>query len=132
MQEERVKWREIIPVAFVAWLGALVEWVDFYTYAMVAKIIGQHYFPSHDPVASLLGAYAGLAIGFLFRPLGALLFGKIGDQFGRKMAFLSAVLLMLVGTLGMVPADSLFYYWTNTLNLPLFWELYSATTTRQQ
>ena len=100
MQEERVKWREIIPVAFVAWLGALVEWVDFYTYAMVAKIIGQHYFPSHDPVASLLGAYAGLAIGFLFRPLGALLFGKIGDQFGRKMAFLSAVLLMLVGTLG--------------------------------
>ncbi len=100
MHEEKVRWGEILPVAIVAWLGALIEWIDFYTYAMVAKIIGHHYFPSHDPVASLLGAYAGLAIGFFFRPLGALMFGKIGDQFGRKVTFVAAVSLMMIGTLG--------------------------------
>jgi CBS domain-containing protein len=62
----------------------------------VAKI----FFPSADPIASLLASFAALAIGFLFRPLGAILFGKIGDQFGRKVAFITAMSLMLAGTLG--------------------------------
>jgi len=57
-------------------------------------------FPSADPIASLLASFAALAIGFLFRPLGAILFGKIGDQFGRKVAFITAMTLMLAGTLG--------------------------------
>jgi MFS family permease len=99
-REERVSFREVIPVAVVAWTGALLEWVDFYVYAILAKILAKIYFPSHDPLASLLASFAALAIGFLFRPLGALLFGKIGDQYGRKIAFLVAVSMMMVGTLG--------------------------------
>ncbi|MGC9141926.1 MAG: MFS transporter [Caldimicrobium sp.] len=99
-REERVSFREVIPVAVVAWTGALLEWVDFYVYAILAKTLAKIYFPSHDPLAGLLASFAALAIGFLFRPLGALLFGKIGDQYGRKVAFLVAVSMMMVGTLG--------------------------------
>jgi len=99
-REERVSFREVIPVAVVAWTGALLEWVDFYVYAILAKTLAKIYFPSHDPLAGLLASFAALAIGFLFRPLGALLFGKIGDQYGRKIAFLVAISMMMVGTLG--------------------------------
>lgn len=100
MKEERAEFKQVLPVAIVAWSGALLEWVDFYIYAILAKVLAKIYFPSHDPLASLLAAFAALAIGFLFRPLGALMFGKIGDQFGRKVAFFTAISMMMVGTLG--------------------------------
>jgi len=66
MKQEEARFKEVLPVAIVSWTGALLEWLDFYTYAILAKILASHYFPSHDPIASLLGAYAALAIGFLF------------------------------------------------------------------
>jgi CBS domain-containing protein/sugar phosphate permease len=100
MKQEEAKFRDVLPVAIVSWTGALLEWLDFYTYAILAKILANIYFPSHDPIASLLAAFAALAIGFLFRPLGALMFGKIGDQFGRKVSFLTAITMMMIGTLG--------------------------------
>ncbi|MEN2986133.1 MAG: MFS transporter [Thermodesulfovibrionaceae bacterium] len=100
MQSQTMQWRQVLPVAAVSWSGALLEWVDFYVYAILAKILASIYFPSHDPIASLLAAFAALAIGFLFRPLGALMFGKIGDQFGRKIAFLTAITMMMIGTIG--------------------------------
>jgi MHS family proline/betaine transporter-like MFS transporter len=100
MKEERTEFKQVLPVAIVAWSGALLEWVDFYVYAILAKILARIYFPSDDPLASLLAAFAALAVGFLFRPLGALMFGKIGDQFGRKVAFFTAITMMMVGTLG--------------------------------
>jgi CBS domain-containing protein/sugar phosphate permease len=95
-----VTFRQVASVAAVSWAGALLEWVDFYTYAILAKVVARHFFPSADPIASLLASFAALAIGFLFRPLGAILFGKIGDQFGRKVAFVAAACTMLAGTLG--------------------------------
>jgi CBS domain-containing protein/nitrate/nitrite transporter NarK len=100
MREERTEFKQVLPVAIVSWSGALLEWVDFYIYAILAKVLAKIYFPSSDPLASLLAAFTALAIGFLFRPLGALLFGKIGDQFGRKVAFFTAITMMMVGTLG--------------------------------
>ncbi len=100
MKEERTEFKQVLPVAIVSWSGALLEWVDFYIYAILAKVLAKIYFPSDDPLASLLAAFAALAIGFLFRPLGALMFGKIGDQFGRKVAFFTAITMMMVGTLG--------------------------------
>ncbi|MGK0550050.1 MAG: MFS transporter [Pyrobaculum sp.] len=96
----QVSFRQVAGVAAVAWSGAFLEWVDFYTYALLAGTVAKVYFPSKDPIASLLASFAALAIGFLFRPLGAILFGKIGDQFGRKVAFITAMSLMLAGTLG--------------------------------
>ncbi len=100
MKEKTTSFRQVLPVATVSWSGALLEWLDFYTYAILAKVLASIYFPSHDPIASLLAAFAALAIGFLFRPLGALMFGKIGDQYGRKIAFLTAITMMMLGTLG--------------------------------
>ncbi|HII47344.1 MFS transporter [Pyrobaculum aerophilum] len=96
----QVSFRQVASVAAVAWSGAFLEWVDFYTYALLAVIVAKVFFPSADPIASLLASFAALAIGFLFRPLGAILFGKLGDQFGRKIAFIAAMILMLAGTLG--------------------------------
>lgn len=95
-----VSFKQIASVTIISWAGAFLEWVDFYTYALLAGIIAKIYFPSEDPIASLLASFAALAVGFLFRPLGAISFGKIGDQFGRKVAFIFAMLLMLFGTLG--------------------------------
>jgi len=100
MDQEIVKIKDVLLVAIVSWIGALLEWFDFYIYAILAKIIANLYFPSYDPLASLLAAFSALAIGFLFRPLGALLFGKIGDQFGRKIAFLTVIIMMIIGTIG--------------------------------
>ncbi|BAU23365.1 sugar transporter [Caldimicrobium thiodismutans] len=100
MEQERVQFKEVLPVAIVSWTGALLEWLDFYVYAILAKTLAKVYFPSHDPLASLLASFAALAIGFLFRPVGALMFGKIGDQYGRKIAFLTAISMMMVGTIG--------------------------------
>ncbi|ABO07816.1 MFS transporter [Pyrobaculum calidifontis] len=96
----QVNFRQVASVAIVAWFGAFLEWLDFYTYALLAGLVAKIFFPSADPIASLLASFAALAIGFLFRPLGAIVFGKIGDQFGRKVAFITAMSLMLVGTLG--------------------------------
>lgn len=92
--------REIAKTIAISWLGALLEWIDFYTYALLAGIVAKAFFPSTDPIASLLASFAALAIGFLFRPLGALLFGRIGDIYGRKKAFIIAALSMLAGTIG--------------------------------
>ncbi|ACB40761.1 MFS transporter [Pyrobaculum neutrophilum] len=92
--------RQLVSVAGISWLGAFLEWLDFYTFATLAPLISGKFFPSKDPIAALLSTFAALAIGFLFRPLGAILFGKIGDQYGRKIAFTLAMTLMLAGTLG--------------------------------
>jgi MFS family permease/predicted transcriptional regulator len=106
MERERVEFKEVLPVAIVSWTGALLEWLDFYTYAILAKTLARVYFPSHDPLASLLASFAALAIGFLFRPVGALMFGKIGDQYGRKISFLTAITMMMVGTIGIAVLPS--------------------------
>ncbi len=100
MSSHQVPFRQVASVAVVAWFGALLEWLDFYVYAILAALVAEKFFPKGDPIAQLLASFAALAIGFLFRPLGAILFGKIGDQYGRKIAFVIAILLMLSGTLG--------------------------------
>ncbi len=100
VKEAELPPRELARTIAIAWSGALLEWTDFYTYAILAPIVAKVFFPSEDPIASLLASFGALALGFLFRPLGALLFGRIGDIYGRKVAFVIAALTMLSGTLG--------------------------------
>lgn len=95
-----VSLRQVSSVTAVAWAAAFLDWLDFYTFAVLATVIAPIFFPSKDPIASLLSTFAALAIGFLFRPLGALLFGNIGDRFGRRTSFLIALSMMLFGTVG--------------------------------
>jgi len=97
---QAMSFRQLTSVIAISWSGAFLEWLDFYTYAVYAGIVAKVFFPSTDPIASLLYSFAALAIGFLFRPLGALLFGHIGDRFGRKVSFVIAATMMLAGTFG--------------------------------
>lgn len=81
-------------------LGTVFEWYDFYIYGVLAPIIGRTFFPTQNPTVELLYSLAGFAIGFGFRPLGAVLFGYLGDRLGRKYTFLATIVLMGVATAG--------------------------------
>src|SRR5690242_5950802 len=85
--------------------GNVMEWYDFSVYGFFARTIGNLYFPADDPRTSLLAAFAVFAVGFLMRPLGAMLFGYIGDRVGRGPALLWSVVAMAVPTIiiGLLP-----------------------------
>ncbi len=87
-------------------MGTIFEWYDFFIYGTLAAIIGKTFFPAGDETLQLLLVWAGFAVGFGFRPLGAILFGFLGDRLGRKYTFLVTVTLMGVATagVGMIPS----------------------------
>ncbi|ATY34566.1 MFS transporter [Sphingomonas psychrotolerans] len=89
-------------------LGTVFEWYDFFIYGTLAAsgIIGRTFFPAGNEVLQTLLAWAGFAVGFGFRPLGAVLFGYLGDKLGRKYTFLVTITLMGVATagVGLVPS----------------------------
>jgi len=75
-------------------VGTTIEWYDFYIFGSLATIISTQFFPGGNPTASFLKTLATFAVGFAVRPLGALVFGRIGDLIGRKFAFLATLLIM--------------------------------------
>ena len=75
-------------------VGTTIEWYDFYIFGSLAAIISTQFFPGGNPTASFLKTLATFAVGFAVRPLGALVFGRIGDLIGRKFAFLATLLIM--------------------------------------
>jgi MFS family permease len=81
-------------VIFASSLGTVFEWYDFYLYATLAPFFAALFFPKGNDTAALLSAFATYAAGFLVRPFGALLFGRIGDLVGRKYTFLVTIVVM--------------------------------------
>jgi MFS family permease len=81
-------------VIWASSVGTLIEWYDFYIFGMLAKTMGEAFFPSANETASLMSALATFAAGFLVRPFGALVFGRLGDIVGRKYTFLLTLILM--------------------------------------
>jgi MFS family permease len=75
-------------------VGTMIEWYDFYIFGSLATIISTQFFPGGNPTAAFLKTLATFAVGFAVRPLGALVFGRIGDITGRKIAFLMTLLIM--------------------------------------
>ena len=75
-------------------VGTMIEWYDFYIFGSLAAIISAEFFPGGNPTASFLKTLATFAVGFAVRPFGALVFGRIGDLAGRKIAFLATLLIM--------------------------------------
>jgi len=86
-------------------VGTLIEWYDFYIFGMLATIISKQFFPSDAGTSALLSTLAIFAAGFIVRPFGALVFGRLGDLIGRKYTFLLTLVLMGGSTfaIGLVP-----------------------------
>src|SRR6188768_423737 len=81
-------------VIFASSLGTVFEWYDFYIYATLAPFFATLFFPKGNATAALLASFATYAAGFLVRPFGALVFGRIGDLVGRKYTFLVTIVFM--------------------------------------
>src|ERR1700687_1384751 len=79
-------------------VGTVFEWYDFYLYAILAPFFAALFFPPGNQTAALLGAFGAYAAGFLVRPFGALIFGRIGDLVGRKYTFLITIVVMGLAT----------------------------------
>src|SRR3954464_13869649 len=87
-------------------VGTIFEWYDFYLYAILAPFFASLFFPPGNQTAALLGAFGAYAAGFLVRPFGALIFGRIGDLVGRKYTFLVTIVTMGMSTVlvGFLPS----------------------------
>src|SRR6187401_2526560 len=87
-------------------LGTVFEWYDFFIYGTLAPVIATLFFPAANPTAAFLLTLATFGAGFGVRPLGAILFGILGDRLGRKYTFLVTITLMGVATaaVGIVPS----------------------------
>ena len=87
-------------------LGTLIEWYDFYIFGSLAVVIANQFFPKTNPTAALLSTLATFAAGFIVRPFGALVFGRLGDLVGRKYTFLLTLVLMGGSTfaIGCIPS----------------------------
>lgn len=87
-------------------IGNALEWYDFVLYVQFAKIISQLFFPAVDEFNSLLATFGVFAVGFIMRPLGGVLFGVLGDRFGRKAALVFSILMMAIPTamIGFIPS----------------------------
>ncbi|MDQ8728519.1 MFS transporter [Bradyrhizobium sp. LHD-71] len=85
---------------WAASIGNLLEWYDFGVYAYLATLIAAKFFPNTDATASLLAAFAAYGVGFLARPLGGIVIGRLGDTRGRKAALVLTIFMMAFGTVG--------------------------------
>ncbi len=94
-------------VIFASSLGTVFEWYDFYLYGSLAAIIGAKFFSQFDPSVRNIFALLAFAAGFLVRPFGALVFGRVGDLVGRKYTFLVTILIMGGSTfiVGLLPGS---------------------------
>ncbi len=97
--------RSIASVIFASSAGTLIEWYDFYIFGSLATILAGQFFPKTNPTAALLFTLATFATGFVVRPFGALVFGRMGDIVGRKHTFLLTLLMMGGSTflIGLIP-----------------------------
>src|SRR5438067_8131567 len=80
--------KELRRVVIAAAVGNVIEWYDFYIFGSLAAILSVQFFSKTDPVAAFLSTVAIFSVGFLIRPLGAFVFGRVGDLVGRKYTFL--------------------------------------------
>ncbi len=93
--------------------GNILEWYDFTVYGFFATVIGSQFFPDEDKVVQLISAFGIFAAGYLMRPIGGIIFGHIGDNYGRKKALLISVMMMAIPTtlIGFLPTyDTLGWY----------------------
>ena len=105
---QETKPNSIFKVIGASSLGTLIEWYDFYIFGSLASIIGAQLFPADAGASALINTLAIFAAGFIVRPFGALVFGRLGDLIGRKYTFLLTLVLMGGSTflIGLIPSYS--------------------------
>ena len=86
-------------------IGNVLEWYDFAAYGYFASAFGRNFFPSTDQFVSLISAFGVFAVAFMMRPIGSIIFGHIGDRYGRKRALMVSVTAMALSTfaIGLLP-----------------------------
>jgi MHS family proline/betaine transporter-like MFS transporter len=97
--------------------GSALEWYDFAVYSFFAAIIGRHFFPSADPFNQLIASFGAFAAGLIARPIGAIMFGYIGDKFGRKKTLVISIYMMAIPTalMGLLPTHEMIGWWAGAL-----------------
>src|SRR6187401_2113190 len=96
----------IRSVILASSVGTLIEWYDFYIFGSLATVIANQFFPKTNPTAALLSTLATFSAGFIVRPFGALVFGRLGDLIGRKYTFMLILIIMGGSTfaIGLIPS----------------------------
>src|SRR6202171_3225108 len=92
-------------IIFASGLGTMIEWYDFYIFGSLAVVMSQLMFPKGNPAWALIQTWALFAPGFIVRPVGEIVFGRVGDLIGRKYAFLVTLTIMGLSTfvIGLLP-----------------------------
>jgi len=110
--------RSRLRVILAASIGSALEWYDFFLYGTAAALVfGELFFPKSDPVVGTLLAFLTFGVGFVVRPIGGILFGIMGDRFGRKPVLVATLLMIGVGTtlIGVLPTYAQIGYWAPAL-----------------
>jgi MFS family permease len=114
--------KEKLRVAFAAMIGAIIEWFDFFAYGTAAALVFREvFFPNLSPTVGTVVSYSTFAVGYLARPLGAILMGHIGDKVGRKGMLVLTVLTMGIATvlIGFLPGYATIGIWAPILLVAL-------------
>jgi metabolite-proton symporter len=114
--------RSRLRVILAASVGSALEWYDFFLYGTAAALVfGDLFFPKSDPVVGTLLAFLTFGVGFVVRPLGGILFGILGDRFGRKPVLVATLLMIGIGTtaIGLLPTFAQIGYWAPALLVAL-------------
>jgi MFS family permease len=107
-----------LRVIFAACIGSALEWYDFFLYGTAAALVfGELFFPKSDPRMGTLFAFLTFGVGFVVRPLGGILFGILGDRFGRKPVMVITLLMIGIGStaIGLLPTYAQVGYWAPLL-----------------
>ena len=117
-RSRRLPTRSRLRVILAASIGSALEWYDFFLYGTAAALVfGELFFPKSDPVVGTLLAFLTFGVGFVVRPLGGIMFGILGDRFGRKPVLVATLLMIGVGTtlIGVLPTYSQIGIWAPIL-----------------
>jgi MFS family permease len=117
MSDAKVSSHSYKRVAVAACFGTFLEWYDFLTFATLAVVFGPLFFPSSDPSTGLLASLATFGVGMVVRPIGAAIFGSIGDRIGRRPVFMITITLMGIATVcvGFLPTYAQVGIWAPIL-----------------
>jgi len=120
--EEIISHNRARRAAWGSFVGAVVDWFDFLLYGITAALVfNSEFFPQIDPTMGTLAAFATFGVGFLFRPLGGIVFGHFGDRLGRKRMLMMTVWIMGIATacIGILPSFATIGWWAPALLVTL-------------